>query len=281
MRVYSGGVGIEVDVTGEPGAPMVLLLHGFPDCSRLWRHQVPALHDAGFRVAAIDQRGFGRSDRPARLEQYSLLEAAGDVTAVLDELDVDRAHVVGHDFGAALAWVVATFLPDRVDHLVAMSVGHPAAFRLTAFEQASRSWYMLLFAQPDIAESWLRADDWANLRAWSRHPDIDAVIAHLESAEPGADPDGPDRLTSALNWYRANVPVGSWIAPPPELPPVAAPTMGVWSADDFALTEAQMVTSGEFVAGPWRYERIGDAGHWMQLEAPSRLNELLVDFLPA
>ena len=281
MRVDSGGVGIEVDVAGEPGARTVLLLHGFPDCSRLWRHQIPALLDAGFRVAAIDQRGFGRSDRPARLEQYSLLEAAGDVAAVLDALEVERAHVVGHDFGAALAWVVATFLPDRVDHLVTLSVGHPAAFRLTAFEQASRSWYMLLFAQPEIAETWLRADDWANLRAWSHHPDIDAVISHFEIAGAGAEPAGPDRLTSALNWYRANVPVESWVAAAPELPPVAAPAMGVWSAGDFALTEAQMVTSGEFVAGPWRYERIEDAGHWMQLEAPARLNELLVDFLPA
>lgn len=281
MRVDSGGVGVEVDVAGEPGASAVLLLHGFPDCSRLWRHQAPALLDAGFRVVAIDQRGFGRSDRPARTEQYSLLEAAGDVAAVLDALQVDRAHVVGHDFGAALAWVVATFLPDRVDHLVALSVGHPAAFRLTALEQARRSWYMLLFVQPDIAEAWLRADDWANLRAWSRHPDIDAVIAHFESPDADGDPDGPDRLTSALNWYRANVPVESWVAPAPELPPVAAPTMGIWSARDFALTEAQMTGSGEFVAGPWRYERIEDAGHWMQLDAPDRLNELLVDFLPA
>lgn len=272
MRVDSADVGIEVDVVGDEGAPVVLLLHGFPDSARLWRHQVPVLADAGFRVAAPDLRGFGRSDRPEGVERYSLLESAGDVGAVLDALGVGRAHVVGHDFGAALAWVVATFMAERVERLVALSVGHPSSFRLTDLDQARRSWYMLLFAHVGIAEQWLSADGWANLRRWSEHPEVDEVVAGFEER-------GPDSLTSALNWYRANVPPDAWVAPPPELPPVPAPTMGIWSSRDFALTEGQMTGSAAHVAGPWRYERIEGAGHWMQLQQPERLNELLVDFL--
>ena len=124
MRVDVNGTGIEVDVVGD-GRPVVLL-HGFPDSGRLWRHQVPALRDAGFKVVVPDLRGYGGSDRPEGVEAYSLLFLAGDVLGVLDHLGVERAHVVGHDWGAALAWTVASFAPDRVDHLVALSVGHPA-----------------------------------------------------------------------------------------------------------------------------------------------------------
>jgi len=270
MRADHDGIGIEFDVHGHEGAPAVVLLHGFPDSARLWRHQVPRLVDAGLRVVTPDLRGFGRSDRPADVAGSSLLAAAGDVTAVLDVLGLDRAHVVGHDFGAALAWVVATFAPERVDHLVAMSVGHPGAFDLMDPDQARSSWYMLLFQHQGIAEHWLTADDWSNFRSWSGHPDADAVVDEVGS---------PEALTPMLNWYRANVPVTSWVADPPQLPPVEAPTMGVWSSDDFALGEAQMLRSAEHVAGPWRYERVEGAGHWMQLDAPDRVTELLVDFL--
>lgn len=270
MRVDHDGIGIEFDVYGDEGATPLLLLHGFPDSARLWRHQVPGLVDAGFRVITPDLRGFGRSDRPSETDAASLLVAAGDVTAVLDALDIDRAHVVGHDFGAALAWVVATFTPGRVDHLVAMSVGHPGAFDLMDPEQARASWYMLLFQHEGIAEQWLTANDWANFRAWSNHPDADTVVAAIS---------GSVALTPMLNWYRANVPAASWVADPPQLPPIEAPTMGVWSSGDFALGEAQMLRSADHVAGPWRYERIDGAGHWMQLEVPDRVTDLLVDFL--
>src|SRR5690606_7390767 len=152
--------------------------------------------EAGFRVVTPDLRGAGRSDAPEAVEDYSLLVLANDVLAILDELGIERAHVVGHDFGAALAWVLATFCADRVDHLVAMSVGHPASFPLRDFEQGKASWYMLRCQFPDVAERWLRDDDWANLRAWSEHPDIDRVIARFE---------GGASLSAALNLYRANI----------------------------------------------------------------------------
>jgi pimeloyl-ACP methyl ester carboxylesterase len=267
-RVDADGTGIEYQVTGQ-GQP-VILLHGFPDSGRLWRHQVPALAGAGFQVIVPDLRGYGRSDKPADVQAYSLPLMAADVRAVLADLGISRAHVVGHDWGAALGWALAAIAPDSVDHFVAMSVGHPATIRRT-LRQREKSWYMLLFQFPGLAERWLSEDGWANFRAWARHPDADQVIAEVEAT---------GSLTPALNWYRANIPPESWVSPPVKLPPVQAPTMGIWSTGDPALTEVQMTDSAQNVAGPWRYERLDGPGHWMQLEAPDQVNSLLLDFLP-
>ena len=178
--------------------------------------------------------------------------------------------MVGHDWGAALAWALASFAPDNVDHLVVLSVGNPVTF-LRTLEQRQKSWYMLLFQFPGVAERWLTEDNWANFRHWGRHPDGDAVIAELEAN---------GSLTPGLNWYRANIAPESWAGPPLQLPPVQAPAMGVWSTGDFALSEVQMTDSAQNMAGPWRYERLDGPGHWMQLEAPDKVNELLLDFLP-
>jgi pimeloyl-ACP methyl ester carboxylesterase len=258
-------------VQDEGEGPAVVLLHGFPDSHALWRHQVPALVGAGYRVIAPDLRGFGESSMPVGPDQYGILDLVGDVLGTFDALGVQRAHVVGHDWGAALAWAMAAFVPDRVDHLVALSVGHPAAFRDAGFAQREKSWYMLLFQFEDIAETWLSADDFANMRAWARHPDMDQVAIDL--ARPGA-------LTAALNWYRANVHPRVLIEPPLVFPQIQSPTMGIWSSGDFALEESGMTSSNRFVDAPWRYERIDGPGHWMQLEAPDKVSALLVDFLP-
>lgn len=217
-----------------------------------------------------DQRGYGRSDKPAEVEAYNLLFLGGDIFAVLDDLGIERASLVGHHWGAAVAWGVASMGAERVERVAALSVGHPAAFRLAGIPQQERSWYMLLFQFAGIAEQWLSDDGWANLREWSGHPDVDGVIADLEA-------DGS--LTPGLNWYRANVPPESWVGPPMELPPVQAPAMGVWSSGDFALLETQMTDSARFCEGGFRYERIEGPGHWMQLEAPQEVSRLLVDFL--
>jgi pimeloyl-ACP methyl ester carboxylesterase len=168
-----------------------------------------------------------------------------------------------------VAWALGALAGERVDRLVALSVGHPATFR-AGWEQHMRSWYMLLFQFTGVAERWLSDDGWANLRAWGRHPDTDAVIAELEAN---------GSLTPALNYYRANIPPEAWLTTGAPLPPVTRPTMGVWSSGDFALTERQMTDSAQSVSGPWRYERLDGPGHWMQLEAPDEVNRLLIDFL--
>ena len=270
MRVDANGVGIEYEVTGD-GRPVVLL-HGFPDSGRLWRHQVPALAEAGFKVIVPDLRGYGRSDKPTAVEAYTMDLLVGDVLAVISAAGVEKAHVVGHDWGAGIAWAIASVAAEQVDHLVALSVGHPAAFFANGFEQHEKSWYMLLFQFSGIAEEWLSAEDWANFRAWGRHPDADATIAELEANSS---------LTPGLNYYRANIPPELFLQSGLEIPPVQAPTMGVWSSGDPALTEAQMTSSARNVAGPWRYERLDGPAHWMQLESPGEVNRLLIDFLPA
>jgi pimeloyl-ACP methyl ester carboxylesterase len=260
------GDGVELAVTDEGDGPAVLLIHGFPDSARVWRHQIPALTNAGRRVIAPDLRGFGASGHPDDVGDYRVGRSVADLIAVLDALGVERAHVVGHDWGAAVAWALALMAPGRVERLTVMSVGHPTAYARRTVSERERSWYMLLFQFPE-AEELLRRDGWKLLRAWAAtHPDLDDVIADLE--RPGA-------LTAALNWYRANVHPRNELEPPPPLPPVAADTLGLWSSGDAYLEERAMKESGEYVSGDWRYERIDGASHWMQLDAPDRINELL------
>jgi pimeloyl-ACP methyl ester carboxylesterase len=271
MRVEVDQVGLEVDVQGPEDGRPVLLLHGFPDTGRVWQAQVRALVDAGFRAVVPDLRGYGGSDKPAEVEAYSAGHLVRDAIGLLDQLGIQRTHVIGHDWGAAVGWALATFTPERVDHLVALSVGHPTSFRTAGLEQKMKSFYMLLFLFKGVGERWLSNNDWRNFRRWAGHPDADAVIAELEAN---------GSLTPALNYYRANIPVESWLEDPPKYPPVQASTMGIWSSADPALTEGQMTASDEYMAGPWRYERIDGAGHWLQLEAADAVNRLLLDFLP-
>jgi pimeloyl-ACP methyl ester carboxylesterase len=269
MKIETNGISLEVEVKGEGAA--VLLLHGFPDSHRLWRNQVPPLVDFGYRTIAPDLRGFGESDKPEGVDAYNILNPLEDLRGLLDHLAVDKAHVVGHDWGAALAWAFASLYPDRVQSLTAISVGHPAAFTNIGPEQLQKSWYMFMFQFEGVAEKWLSRNDWEFLRTWiSGGGDIEQYVTDL--ARPG-------RLTAALNWYRANLSPETWIGDPPPLPPIAAPTMGIWSTDDEALTEEQMTLSQKFVQGSWRYERIEGSGHWIPLQAAERLNELLLDFL--
>jgi len=265
-RIEAGGLSFHVVDEGA-GDEAVVLLHGFPDSSYLWRKQIPALTGAGFRVIAPDLRGFGQSDKPQEVEAYRMHLLVRDVNSIMDAVGVERAHVVGHDWGASLAWAFAGSLPGRAHRLVAMAVGHPRAFvrAMVTGSQGLRAWYMGFFRIPGFSERLISRNGFALFRRGFRSPDIDRNVEAL--SEPGA-------LTAGLNWYRANV----RFTRSPRLPNVAAPTMGIWGSKDVALTEQQMRRSGEFVDGPFRYERI-EAGHWMQLTRPDQVNALLRDFL--
>jgi pimeloyl-ACP methyl ester carboxylesterase len=266
MIVPSNGVDLYVEVHGD-GEP-VLLIHGWPDSSALWRHQVPVLTGHGFRVITPDLRGLGRSGRPEDTDAYQLPTAVADVAAVLDAVGAPTAHVVGHDWGAAVAWLTAMLLPDRVRTLTAISVPHLAA--PATIRQREMAWYQLFFQFREIAEATITHNDWALMREWAPgYADLDRAIADL--SRPGA-------LTASLNWYRANLaprPPG----PRPPLPPVTAPTLGIWSDGDRYLDGARMRASGALVKGPWRYAEIAGASHWIPLDAPEELNELLLSWL--
>jgi pimeloyl-ACP methyl ester carboxylesterase len=267
--IEANGISLYVEEHGE-GTP-VLMLHGWPDSARLWRHQVPVLAGRGFRVITPDLRGFGRSEQPAEVRSYSLRNVVGDITALLDQLGVPAAHVVGHDWGAAVAWLTAIMRPDRVRTLTAISVPHPLA--PPTVRQYEMAWYQLFFQFYGVAEATIEHDDWAWLRMFSRG-DGDLGQAIEDLSRPGA-------LTASLNWYRANLaprmpgPMGAT----PALPPVAAPTLGIWSTGDHYLDGERMKSSAGFVQGPWRYEEIPGASHWVPLDAPDRLNDLLLDWL--
>jgi pimeloyl-ACP methyl ester carboxylesterase len=268
MLVERGDITLDVRDSGT--GPPVLLLHGWPDTKEVWRHQAGALLAGGYRVITADLRGFGGSSRPADVGAYTAPDLVGDVLGILDHLAVDRVHLVGHDWGAAIGWLTAALVPQRVASLTALSVGHPAALRAAGLRQREKSWYMLLFQFQDVAERWLSADDFRNLREFSAHPDVDTVVERL--ADPAA-------LTASLNLYRAILPPTWLVDGPVALPPVSVPVMGVWSSGDRALTEEAMTGSAACVTGPWRYERLEGVGHWMQLEAPEVVDALLLDFL--
>lgn len=274
-RVELPGITLSVTDTGGPG-PAVVLLHGWPDRAAMWEHQIRDLAAAGYRVIAPDLRGFGDSDRPDDVGAYALRNSVGDVLGLADALGVGDFALAGHDWGAALGWAVTMFSP-RVNRYAAFSVGHPGAFGSAGLEQKSRSWYMLWFQFPGVAESVLPADDFAFLRDWA-HPGTPHDDPHL--ARQIADLSRPGALTASLNWYRANVDPATFVgSAPPSLPRIAVPTMGVWSSGDMALTEDQMRRSGEFV-DDFRYERIEGVSHWIPVEAPERASGLLLEFLP-
>jgi pimeloyl-ACP methyl ester carboxylesterase len=262
--------GVELAFLDEGEGPAVVLLHGFPDSSQLWRKQVPALVDAGLRVVAPDLRGFGESGRPEEVEEYRITRSVADVVAILDARGIDRAHVVGHDFGASVAWAIAGLAPDRVERLTAMSVGHPNR-QSPSIEQREKSWYTLLFQFEGVAEELLARDDWALLRDWMRN-DGDMERAIEAFREPGA-------LTAALNWYRANTPPGRELAPKRPFPKIAATTLGLWSDGDRYLLEEPIRSSGAEVTGRWRYERIAGASHWLQLDSAEQVNALLLEHM--
>ena len=264
--------GLQFYVRDEGSGTPVILLHGFPDTGDVWRKQVPALVQHGFRAIVPDMRGRGRSGKPEAVSDYRLSSIVRDVAGILDALRIERAHVVGHDWGAGVAWLVAALAPERVDRLVAISVGAPGAAARPTLEAFQKGWYRLLFLFEGVAEEVIQRDDWYLFRMFlGGAQDTDAYVKTL--SEPGA-------LTSALNWYRANLPVQALFGRSggPQLPMVKADTLGIWSTGDLYLTEDAMTRSEQRVQGRWRYERF-EGSHWVPLDEPDRLNRLLLEFL--
>lgn len=262
--------GLSHFVVDRGEGPVVVLLHGFPDSADLWRNQVAGLVENGFRVIAPDLRGFGDTDKPVGVDNYVMFNAVADLREILDALGIARATIVGHDFGAGAAWLFATAEPAMTEGLVVVSVGHPGAFTRARFKQMQLSWYSFLFQYEGLAEDLLAKDGWALFREWlASSPDMERSLEAMSDRAA---------LTAGLSWYRANMTPQIWGIDIP-FPEIAAPTMGVWGSTDFALSEEQMTDSVQYLTGPWRYERIEGAGHWVPLERPQEFTALLLDFL--
>ncbi|HYY42669.1 MAG TPA: alpha/beta fold hydrolase, partial [Pyrinomonadaceae bacterium] len=193
------------------GERLVVLLHGFPECWYSWRHQLPAL-GAHFRVVAVDMRGYNLSDKPGRIADYQIEKLVDDVLGLIRHCGARTAAVVGHDWGAAVAWAVAERHPEYVWKLAALQVPPPAVWRANmTWRQALRSWYMLFFQVPRVPEWWLSAQDFARLetmfKATARRgtfTETDLAVFKNALTQKGQADEIP-ALTAALNYYRANV----------------------------------------------------------------------------
>ncbi|MGH9189242.1 MAG: alpha/beta fold hydrolase [Acidimicrobiales bacterium] len=255
---------------GPDDGPLVLLLHGFPQSSGEWRSQLAALAGQGYRAVAPDQRGYSPGARPDGVDAYRMPLLVGDVLAMADELGAGRFHLVGHDWGAAVAWYTAAAHPDRLLSLTAVSVPHPMAFAKAlaspSGDQAERSSYMAVFQSPE-AEGLFAGEALRAVFAGSGHSgDVTEYVERM--AEPGA-------LTAALNWYRAMDLAAMAVA----ARPVSVPTLFVWSSADIALGREAAEDTGSFVTGPYRFEVLDDVSHWVPEEAPDILNRLLLEHL--
>jgi pimeloyl-ACP methyl ester carboxylesterase len=222
---------------------------------------------AGYRVVVPDLRGCGETDAPVGKTNYVIKTLIKDVTGMMDHLGIKSARFIGHDWGAIIGWFVAIEHPECVERYVAMSVGHPTAYKRGGIEQKLRSLYAFAFQFPYITEVMTKSFNWLLLRVYTKdHPEVSYWIK--DKARPG-------RLTAGLNWYRANLLrmlFGS-------TEHAKVPVLGIWSSGDYSLTEKQMKQSALYVDAPWRYKRIENSSHWIQLDAPERLNTLLIDYL--
>jgi pimeloyl-ACP methyl ester carboxylesterase len=296
LEVSTGGLTFDAVETGRRDGRAVLFLHGFPQTSLSWRRQLEALDEAGYRALAFDQRGYSPKARPPSVEDYRIGELVDDVLGVADHFGLDRFDLVGHDWGAMVAWVVAARHPERLRTLTAVSVPHPRAFA-AAFgtgggaeggadgdaagpgdeDQRQRSSYIEVFrAGGGVAERALLGEDGSGsgLRAMfdasGLSSDSDVVRAFVATMlEPGA-------MTAALNWYRATEPNSLT-----DVGQITVPTLYVWSDNDIALGRSAAEATVRWVSGPYRFEVLEGVSHWIPETAPDALNRLLLEHLAA
>lgn len=257
---------------GPDDGDLVLLLHGFPQTAGAWRPQLDALAGAGYRAVAPTQRGYAASARPGGGRgAYRLPALVGDVLGMAAALGRDRFHVVGHDWGGAVAWALAAGHPERVRSVAVVSTPHPRAVReaLPRSLQALRSSYIAFFALPALPEAALLAGGGALLRRMLVGSGLPADRADEYVAamrEPGA-------LAGALGWYRAARPGDLGLGD------VAVPTLYVWSPGDPALGGTAARRTAAHVTGPYRFEVLDGAPHWIPETRPAELGALLLDHL--
>ena len=273
----AGGVRLHYVEAGR--GPLVVLLHGFPEFWFSWRFQIPALAAAGFRVVAPDMRGYNLSSRPRSVADYDIDLLAADVRDLVRERGADRAFLVGHDWGAAVAWAAAGLHPEVIERLAILNVPHPRRFLhgLRNPRQLLKSWYMVFFQLPGLPERLARAAHWRAFRYGFEHDarpgaftreDIDRYVEAW--SQPGA-------ITAMMNYYRA------LFRQPPRraqerIRPVNAPTLVIWGERDRYLGAELAEPDRGDVPNLAGVVRIPDASHWVHHDEPERVTQLLIDF---
>ena len=267
QKLKINGIELNVLIDGPEDGPPVLLLHGFPDDHTVWRYQIPELVKAGYRVIAPDTRGTGESELLPRVSDYGMEHLVADQIALLDHLGIQKVRLVAHDWGAIQGWELVLTHPERFDRYLALSVGHPWCYTRAGWQQKQKGWYVYFFQTGALARWVCSLNDWNVFRYFLR---FESEWPHIKQQYSR-----PGRFTAGQNYYVSNL--KKWHSAPPT--PAQIPVMGVYSTADIALVEKQMTLSEKLCLRGWRYERLDGVGHWMTLEAPERVNPLMLDYL--
>ena len=268
-RYEADGLVFDVTDAGPSEGEVIVLLHGYPQTRASWADVIPLLADAGYRVLAPDQRGYSPGARPRGRRAYRLDHLADDVLALADAAGATKMHLVGHDWGGAVAWAVAAWHPERLFSVTSLATPHGKALlrSFVSSNQALRSWYMLFYQLPWLPELGMTAGQrwFRNTLRQSGLSDtkIDTYLSVL--SEPGA-------ATAAINWYRAMP-----FLPPSRMRSVHVPTLYLYGSDDFALGRKAADLTGNYVSGPYHYEVLDGVSHWIPEDAPQVVAERVTE----
>lgn len=275
--VPTNGIGLHVVQCGPENGPLVLLLHGFPDFWYGWRHQITALAAAGFRVWAPDQRGYNLSDKPRGARAYTIDALAADILGLMDAAGESTAAVVGHDWGAAVAWHLAAHYPERISRVAILNVPHPRAFSGALRRrpgQLLRSWYVFFFQLPWLPEALVRVRrSWLGRRAL-RSSSRPGTFSAADMAEYQLAWARPRAMRSMINWYRAAARFSRRLD---QAGRVRVPVHIIWGEHD-AFLQRELARESLTYCDDGRLTYL-DATHWVQAEEPGAVNALLLDFL--
>lgn len=270
-----GEVTLHVVLDGPVDGPPVVLLHGFPEFWYGWRKQIPALAAAGYRVIAPDQRGYNLSDKPRGRRAYRMERLAGDVLGLITALGYEQVYLAGHDWGGIVAWWLAAQYPEKLRKLAILNAPYPINLADYSWRQRQRSWYVLFFQLPFVAELGFRIGSGSRWNMLSLSGRTD-TFSEAELAQYRAAWQRPGALTAMLHWYRAALPAMNR-TPTPAAGSLAVPTLMLWGEQDIALgrelAEASLglCANGEVTWFP-------EASHWLQLDEPAAVNEQLIAF---
>jgi len=277
--------GLKMRVARAGAGPLVVMLHGFPECWYSWRHQLRGLSDA-FDCVAPEMRGYGETDAPVGVVNYTLDKLVGDVVDLVHALGRERAVIVGHDWGGAVAWATALMRPEIMERLIVLNCPHLKRFSEELRRnprQLLRSWYMLFFQLPVLPEALFRARNFAALDSALKNGTVrkgaitEDDMRHFREAFKN-----PYSISAAINYYRANFRSGlmarsgdgEWIDRK-----IAAPTLLIWGEQDFALGKELTYDMNRLFSGPFELRYIADSGHWVQQEQPEQVNAWMREFL--
>lgn len=274
------GIRLHAAIAGPKDGEVVILLHGFPEFWMSWRYQIVSLAKHGYRVIALDQRGYNLSDKPDKITDYLLDKIASDVILLLDQLGIERAHIAGHDFGASVTWLLISRYPQRFCSAIILNVPHPRILQKklkTSKQQQRKSWYMFFFQLPFLPEFWLRRQNFRaaiNLLVGSSRSgtftEADLSAYRLAWSQPGA-------LRAMVNWYRAGIRFGLPRRTDKEWH-VATPTLIIWGEDDVFLLPEMAQESLEYCDNG-QCLLLPGASHWIQHEEPERVSsEMILHF---